>query len=595
MLYYFVNNIKFKKYVNNIMAGGLIQIATYGSQDLFLTGVPEITFFKIVYRRHTNFSMESIAVPFDDPVSFGNYSVVKIPKVGDLIHKTYVEVQLPAINLLRQTIPQEPIPDLEEAVIVARENYQIVFNFMRINRVAFAAAYVPYAAENNSVSAVTDMIDAINSVFDLADPSVQMAIDAMRALITLDQNAPFTYAEIAMNVIAGQFSMSDNKNDLFNALTIGIEKSIKTQQYYYNNLQEAIAALAEAINPNIKFAWVERLGHAIIESVEIKIGGQKVDKHYGDWLNIWYELSGKRDMEPIYFEMIGNVPTLTNFNRTPKPMYLLKIPLQFWFCKFSGLSIPMVSLQYHDVTLHIKFRTFQEISYIESGTNIKYSTVPGGITLQEVPEDMGININANLLIDYIYLDNHERRRFAQSSHEYLIEELQVLELTNVTQQTLHILINNFVHPSKEIIWVSQKTSYTMNVNGTNQCRWNNYSLTDINEGNPITFSTIDFNSYNRVFRLDGNYFNFVQPYENHWTTPSDGINMYSFSIFPEELQPSGYANLSAISRIVMTLEFDLGLFTNGVINDPLIVRIYTRNINILRFVNGFSGLMWTYG
>lgn len=577
------------------MAGGLIQIATYGSQDLFLTGVPEITFFKVVYRRHTNFSMESISVPFDDPVSFGNYSVVKLPKVGDLIHKTYVEIHLPAVNLLRQTIPQDPIPDLKESVMMASENYQIVFNYMRINRAAFAAAYVPYVAENNSESAVTDMINAINDVFDLNDETVQAAIESMRTLLDNDQNAPFTYPEIAMNIIAGQFSLSDNKIDLFNALTVGIEKSIKTQQYYYNNLQQATKDLEEATNPNIKFAWVERLGHAIIESVEVKIGGQKVDKHYGDWLNIWYELSGKRDMESVYYNMIGNVPTLTEFNRSPKPSYLLKIPLQFWFCKFSGLSIPMVSLQYHDVTLHIKFRSFQEVSYIESGTNIKYSLAPTGITLQEVPEDMSININANLLIDYIYLDNHERRRFAQSSHEYLIEEIQLYEQTNVTQQTMHLLINNFVHPSKELIWVAQKTSYTMNVDGTNQCRWNNYSLTDANEGNPVAYTTIDFNSYNRVFRLDGNYFNYVQPYENHWTTPSDGINVYSFSIFPEELQPSGYANLSAISRIVMTMEFDAQFFNNGIIKDPLIIRIYTRNINILRFVNGFSGLMWTYG
>ena len=89
------------------MAGGIIQISTYGNQDLFLTGAPEITFFKVVYRRYTHFSMESMKVTFDDPVEFGRTSMVTIPKIGDLMYKTYVQITLPEINLLRTKFPSD--------------------------------------------------------------------------------------------------------------------------------------------------------------------------------------------------------------------------------------------------------------------------------------------------------------------------------------------------------------------------------------------------------------------------------------------------------------------------------------------------------
>ena len=586
------------------MPGGLIEIATYGSQDLFLTGTPEITFFKVVYRRHTNFSMESLKVSFDDPIEFGGYSVVKIPKIGDLMHRTYMEITLPEINLFREFVtPTQIIGEAQQNLNNAKDDLNIVISFMSINRNAFVDAYQKYIAENNTANTTGDMIKAIVDAF--SKPGNANTIAAIKDLLTLSVNVPFTYTEISMDSIASTFTSSSDKDLLFNALSVGIDKSIKTQKYFFDLVLANEKILADLQNEHIKFAWVDRIGHAIMESIEVKIGGHKIDKHYGEWLNIWYELTGNRDMDKIYFKMIGDVPGLTTFDRNIKPSYVLKIPLQFWFCRFSGLSIPLVSLEYHSVTLHFKFKKFEELCYIEKGTNIKFSPVDGGITLDEVSEEMGINITANLLIDYIYLDSPERRRFAQSSHEYLIEQLQILDKTNITQQKIQFQINNFVHPSKEIIWVSQRESYTVNLDGSNRCRWNNFSATNDNLINPIIFSSLDFHSYNRVIRLDGNYFNYVQPYETHRATPSDGINMYSFSIFPEEQQPSGSANLSRLAKITLHMEFTKFKFSDGInfdpeldfdpFFDPLTVKIYTRNINILRFVGGLSGVAFTYG
>lgn len=583
-------------YYNNNMAGGLIQIAAYGSQDLFLTGTPEITFFKVVYRRHTSFSMESIKVTFDDPVGFNEFTVVKVPKVGDLMHKTYLEVTLPEINLKRLRDAEDKQNEITLAQAdrdEALSNYELIYQFMTINRSAYQDAFLIHIAENTTENLTGDMISAITDIF--SQPGNQGIIEATRDLLTRDLLAPFTYNEVSMDAIASTFNVSSDPDELFKALNVGIAKSIKTQDYYYNVYLDNDKILIDTKNDNILFAWVDRVGHALIESIEVKIGGHKIDKHYGDWLNIWYELTANRDMEQIYFEMIGNVSELTTFDRTIKPRYILKIPLQFWFCRFNGLAIPLVALEYHDVNINIKFRKFEELCYIEENTNIEYSLIDGGITLDEVPDETSTDINACLLIDYIYLDNHERRRFAQSSHEYLIEQLQVFDKTNVTQQIVQYQLNNFVHPSKELIWVAQRTSFTRNTTGYNRCRWDNYSPDIQNKGNNISFSSMDFHSYNRIIRLDGNYFNYVQPYEYHRTTPSDGINMYAFAIFPEEYQPSGSANLSRLSKITIFLEFTDLLFQNNIIIDPLIVRVYTRNLNILRFISGFGALAFVFG
>lgn len=570
------------------MPGGIIQIATYGSQDLFLTGVPEITFFKVVYRRHTNFAIESKKLDFDSTVGFGSTSVIELLRVGDLVNKIYVEITLPTMDLKRQVNPDPT--DAKYNYNISKENMEILRQFMDINRRAYVGAYDQYISENN-LDKTENMINVIQDVFD--DPGNSAIIDMFKELLTNTTNAPFTYVEVSMESISALYDKNSNSDNLFKALSIGIDKSVKTQKYYYNITLESAKILEDVLNPNIKFAWIKKIGHAIMEDIEIRIGGQKIDRQYGDWLNIWHELSRNQDVEEIYNKMIGNIESLTNFDRLPKPGYTLKIPLQFWFCRHTGLSIPLISLEYHNVTLHIKFRKLEELCYIETGNLIKYYDT--GLYLDEVSEELNLDISAQLLVDYIYLDGPERRRFAQSSHEYLIDQLQILDLNNITDKNVQLVLNNFVHPSKELIWVSQKVIYTQNINGTNQCMWDNYSLSDNGTGNPIKFSSIDFHSYNRVLKFDGNYFNYLQPYETHHSTPSDGINMYSFSVFPEEQQPSGSANLSKLSRIVLYIEFDDSLFPSNENFIPMNFRIYTRNINILRFLNGLAACAFNYG
>lgn len=569
------------------MAGGLIEIVTYGSQDLYLTGTPEITFFKVVYRRHTNFSIESIRVNFDDTVGFGLTSNLTIPKVGDLINKMYLELVLPKMDLKRDTSSN----DLKPALDAATENFDKVKQFMSITRRAYVGAFEVFIAENNNSSA--ELIRQVSIVFN--EPGAINAITEFEELLGNTPDAPFIFDEVNIQGIVDSFPTDEPLENIFKALTVGIDKSIKTQNFYFIDLRTKREDNADETDDNIKFAWVDRIGHAIIDEVEIRIGGDKIDRQFGDWINIWYELTANRDLEKIYFKMIGNVEELTSFDRNAKPKYKLRIPMQFWFCRYTGLSIPLVALEFHDVTYHIKFRKIEDVSYIENGRKIFVSDTSDKLFLDEVPGELGLNIDATLLIDYIYLDSSERRRFAQSSHEYLIDQIQILEVSNINKSSLQCVLNNFCHPSKELIWVSQKRKYTKNLDGYTKLRWDNYSLTDENKGNPVKFSTINFHSYTRVPKLDSHYYNYVQPNQHHKTTPSDGINVYSFSLFPEEHQPSGSANLSRLSKILMILDFDPILFPEDEEGEILDVRIYTRNVNILRFLSGMGALAYTYG
>lgn len=574
------------------MTGGLIQIVSYGAQDLYLTGTPEITFFKVVYRRHTNFSMESIAVNFDTTVGFGQECTITIPKTGDLIHKMYLQITLPEIHFLRNHQTDQTLQNTYASALndFYGNGNGIIISFLQLNRQAYTIAYNDYITSN-----VTDPSSTITSIQNLFynNPVNSFFIFFMNNIPSYYPILPYTYNEISMNVITSQFNSGSTMTDFFNALTIGIDKTIRLENFFRLNLLNLKTAYDDDLNKYLKFAWTNKVGHSIIEYIELRIGGNKIDRQYGDWLNIWHELSGDFYKENLYNDLIGNISVLTSFDRFVKPQYTLTVPLQFWFCKHSGLSIPLVALEYQDVTINVKFRTIEEVSYIENNETIYYNN--SNLYLNEVPGELGLDITANMLIDYIYLDTSERRRFAQSSHEYLIEQLQVLEQTNITQPNFQFNLNNFVYPSKELIWVAQKVSYTVNDTGYVKLQWDNYTISDTYKGNLIDSSAMSFNGYTRIEKQKGNYFNYLQPYESHSKTPSDGINMYGFAIFPEEIQPSGTANLSRLSKILLSVDFNPNFISNGKLLEPINLRVYTRSLNILRFINGFAVPAYTYG
>jgi hypothetical protein len=188
---------------------------------------------------------------------------------------------------------------------------------------------------------------------------------------------------------------------------------------------------------NRKVAWVKRVGHALIDNIECTVGGSQVDKHYGMWYDLWYELTHTFDQERGYKKMIGDVPELTNLAYSHKA-YTLYVPLQFWFNRNTGLALPLIALQYHEVRFNIKLQNRDNLIVNQA------SATPSTGELSD----------SALLVDYIYLDSEERRRFAQVGHEYLIEQVQFGGVESLTGANSKVKLD-FNHPCKELVWVVQ--------------------------------------------------------------------------------------------------------------------------------------------
>jgi len=393
------------------MGGGLMQLVAYGAQDIYLTGNPQITFFKVVYRRHTNFSMEAIEQTWNGTSSGASgRCTATISRNGDLVHRMYLELD----------------------------------GTTRAN------------GNNPTSSTITD--------------------------------------------------------------------------------------------------------------VELEIGGQKIDKHTGLWMEVWSELT-----EPNPTGDVGDGGA-TNFQRmsgmggvdatSAQSAAKFFVPLQFWFCRNPGLALPLIALQYHEVKVILTHTFGDSVFWNPSVTN------------------------NSLYCDYIYLDTDERRRFAQVSHEYLIEQVQEQSLNcqNVSQDL------NFNHPVKELIWTN-----------TTHSAWSatTKTLVAIGSGTTGTYK-LKLNGHDRFAARDFKYFSRTQIWQHHSgagglasdkaadSTPgsgcfNDSIGVYSFALKPEEHQPSGTCNFSRIDNAQLQ--------GGGTACDA--GTIFAVNYNVLRIMSGMGGLAYS--
>jgi Large eukaryotic DNA virus major capsid protein/Major capsid protein N-terminus len=600
------------------MPGGIVQLAVYGTQDLFLTGTPQVTFFKIVYRRYTNFAIESIAQELLGSNNFGNEVTCLVDKIGDLMYKVYLEIDIPRVLLAKN--PTNYTLDESTAQIQfeqIQEYYQLVFNYTstntditrkldllcRTNNIPmsdivtimndpdFIGALVQqrtnlqeYIATNPNFDAILelrdlklDLIQEINRVdIQIRFNSIVTLIDDFYVTSTSDEKDVLKRRQI-LNMI-NNILYDAIKHFYMSAYTVLFEK-----QNVYNSFLDG------TYKESYGFAWVEELGHAVIDQLDIKIGNQTMDRHTGDWMILYNRLFKNEYQAKNYDIMIGNVPELYTFDNKPKDTYTLLIPLQFWFCRHNGLALPLVALRYHDVLFTLRYKDLARLCYVEDD--------PALLDIPNIQAKYGINmIDAKLYIDYIYLDSDERRRFAQSTHEYLIEIVQYAEITDVngTQTNIHL---DFNHPTKFVIWFAQPNQYRQNPTGRNKCQWNNFGINPDKTGYTMDQSYLRLNSYNRTDKNhDIKFYNYVQPYLYFAHSPTDGINVYSFSVKPMILQPSSTCNLSRIDDFGIVINFSndfVKIVNSNVINDipdGIYIGVYVYSYNIIRVLSGLAGL-----
>lgn len=327
---------------------------------------------------------------------------------------------------------------------------------------------------------------------------------------------------------------------------------------------------------NHKFAWVEEIGHAIIDHIDISIGNQVMDKHTGDWLIMYNKLYLGNSHLDNYNKMIGNVDKLTNFDENIKGSYKLLIPLQFWFCRHLGLSIPIIALRYHDIILSLKFKELSKLCWVDN--SIEFIDIRNRINIP----------GARLYVDYIYLDSDERKRFAQSTHEYLIETVQYDNFDDIIGKQFNADVH-FMHPTKYVIWVAQPEHYRENFMGHNKCQWNNFGTHGDKSGYTMNRTHLVLNNYDFTDpNLDIIYYNYVCPNVYFGKSPTDGFNVYSFALKPKEHQPTGTINLSRIDSFYIRMEFTEEFLRMSL--GRIHVGVYVMSYNILRIMNGMGGL-----
>lgn len=330
------------------------------------------------------------------------------------------------------------------------------------------------------------------------------------------------------------------------------------------------------------FAWIKRLGHYIVDSVKIKIGDQEIDRHTGEWLELRHQLTMNDSKERGYNMLIGDIDELTTFDAIQKDTYELIVPLQFWFCQHIGSSIPLVGLQHTTVDVYVKLQEFNKVSYFDSFT--KFAKTP--------------RLKCKMLTEYAYVESDERDRLAKSNIEYLIETLQIHKGATITGKTDIMRERLFLHnPCKELIWVLQSMNEIDGSRANGERRWNVYSVTDSNGQivNPTESTKIEFSSRDRELFKEQNYYNYVQPYQHHNHTPSVGVNMYSFSLKPEDFQPSGQVNMSELDDTAVTFKL-VDSVAEQLLSTKTVCRftVYATSYNVLKICSGMSGLLFFY-
>jgi hypothetical protein len=344
-------------------------------------------------------------------------------------------------------------------------------------------------------------------------------------------------------------------------------------------------------NNLVEYYWVNSIGHAIIKIIDIEIGGVVIDRQYGLWMEIWSELTVPAGKKEGFYNMIGKSNNPINLdNNIALDLY---VPLYFWFCKNIGLSLPLIAIQSQEIRFNVTFRKYQEL--IISSTGVPIGSEPC------------IEITQTYLdVDYIFLEDGERKIFAKNNHQYLIEQLQVYatsltsnglrqdptnptKMTRIPDLTQNILLD-FNHPVKELFWILQNTS-VLSIYPYGGNEWFNFSTQSYKNGkmngtDPMIKGKILFEGQELFDTKDAKYFRTVVPYQRHTNVPNNFIYVYSFCTSPEEFQPSGSCNFSRIDNQILYLEISDQLI------DPIIT-VFAVNYNIINIAGGMVGVEYS--
>lgn len=339
---------------------------------------------------------------------------------------------------------------------------------------------------------------------------------------------------------------------------------------------------------NVRAKWVREVGHQLIDNVAVTINNTTIERTYGEWMSMYGSLTQPLSKQHLYNKMIGNTvdmhdpDIITNEIDVTRPFVKgrrLVIPLMFWFSREPGCALPLVSLQYDFVNITVEMRPVSQwyLVNVKGGGYARPSIVDTSHQLTNFVRDKAsvatLEIAPYLEINYIFVDDRERNVFVDESLDYLVQQMMRIEKTDLSGTvTVNLVLQNLV---KEIVFFVRDTRTELTNDFLN--------ATNVDDGTDI-ISTIKilFNGVERLGEKPIEYFKYIQNYRHHSSSPKDGVYVYSFSLNPEDFQPSGECNMSKISNVQLQLKITPGITCNLV--------VYAINYNFLRVTGGVAGI-----
>lgn len=313
--------------------------------------------------------------------------------------------------------------------------------------------------------------------------------------------------------------------------------------------------------------WINGIGQSIIHTCDLIIGDERIDRLYGTWLDIWTELTVPTDRRDAVHTLIGK-HDFYNCTKNSTAMSL-KVQLPFWFTQQSALALPLIAIQEQNVAIEIQFRPFSECWISSTG---------------DAPQPVTQFTECYLEVDYIYLEEEERKRIIYRRNDYVIEQLQMRDYQLNPQSNLNYIGIDFRYIVKEIIWIYQQRNRAI------ENDWQNYTATD-----PVTGSDVDplieakllINGSDRMSIQDPVHYRLVQPLKCHSRVADRYIYNYSYTLHadPDTTQPHGGTNYSCVADTTLWTK------TQAFLTDAMCI-VYARSTNMMRIENGFIHILY---
>ena len=296
------------------------------------------------------------------------------------------------------------------------------------------------------------------------------------------------------------------------------------------------------------FPYYDSVGTWAIKTADLKIGGQTIQSLTGEFIELWNDLHVPYENQPGLTILTGKNDTSTI--NPPGRTYYVNLP--FYFYGNPSLYLPLVSLERHDVEVHVTFRNFNELTAIAVNSP---------------------TLDATIIVDYVYLSDPEIRWFKQARLDYMITQCQYQSIGLLAGFQNAVFNLDFKNPVREMFFVVQPTNQ------------NPYDYSN----NAVLSFGLSFNGQD-VFTTDTTdalYTGSIEPFNHYPNYPQRKFYMYAFTGNPTSPKPHGQINFSRIKQVLLTLN------CGGQDYLPAKeLRILGVNYNILRIADGLGGLMF---